>query len=169
MYLAEFGRLQFFPQSSSQICADIPVFVSLCPLGIDAELQSNACFLPLSTRQALRPLLRHGRQGFAVWTARWCLQAMADVEGKGRTACYTLVCIKIMHTRYTSGVFSVIITLENTWLEFHIYNMKERTLLFSGGFILLRTELQSSTHDFETWTLWLCIAFALCNCRSLTA
>lgn len=75
--------------------------------------------------------------------ARRCLQAMADVEGKG----------KVTHTRYRGGFCNQ--HLDAVWAEFQIYNMKEGALLFSGMavgvfFILLTIRLQSSTDDFET-------------------
>ncbi|MEQ2198432.1 Glutamate decarboxylase 2, partial [Xenoophorus captivus] len=50
--------------------------VLLKPVGFDfagfnAELQPDACLLPLPAGQTLRPFLRHRRQSAAVWTPRF--------------------------------------------------------------------------------------------------
>lgn len=53
------------------------------PAGPDAELQPDARLLPLPAGQALRPVLRHRRQGAAVRAPRGHLQAVAHVASKG--------------------------------------------------------------------------------------
>lgn len=68
------------------------------PAGSDAELQPDARLLPVPAGQALRPVLRHRRQGAAVWTPRGHLQAVAHVASKGETFSghrghFTLFCL----------------------------------------------------------------------------
>lgn len=57
-----------------------------CVAGFDAELQPDAGVLSVPAGQTLRPELRHGRQGAAVWTPRRHLQALAHVAGEGTDA-----------------------------------------------------------------------------------
>lgn len=80
------------------------------PAGSDAELQPDARLLPLPAGQALRPVLRHRRQGAAVWTPRGHLQAVAHVASKGEAsgrptegtlACFTLVKVRSEHSQST--------------------------------------------------------------------
>lgn len=86
------------------------------PAGSDAELQPDARLLPLPAGQALRPVLRHRRQGAAVWTPRGHLQAVAHVASKGEAsggptegtlACFTLIKVRSEHRHSFMALFPV--------------------------------------------------------------
>lgn len=77
-------RVPVFPPCVSVLNGSVSL-----PAGSDAELQPDARLLPVPAGQAVRPVLRHRRQGAAVWTPCGHLQAVAHVASKGEEVLQT--------------------------------------------------------------------------------